>query len=168
MGGGCGRRWALGVCSRASFHVTTNPTKGEVIFDNVEIELKEGVVAGGAQPIRVVVTQNVWEVVSPRIRPRDDVKPEAIYEDLNILEVDPRVAFAVNCHTQLVTVSDDLPVPAISAFRLLAARLKAMGLNNPILLKDCLNVPAPALSPQIALLRSSVVLKLFIGAARQV
>ena len=123
-----------------------------------EIELKEGVVAGGAQPIRVVVTQNVWEVVSPRIRPRDDVKPEAIYEDLNILEVDPRVAFAVNCHTQLVTVSDDLPVPAISAFRLLAARLKAMGLNNPILLKDCLNVPAPALSPQIALLRSSVVL----------
>ena len=123
-----------------------------------EIELADGIKLGGEQPIRVIVTQAAWDAVSPKIRPRDDVRPEGIYEDLNILEVDPREEFSVSCNTQLVTVADDVPVPAITAFRLLAAQLHRQGLNNPILLKDCLNLPSPELAPQIALLRSAVVI----------
>ncbi len=103
-----------------------------------EIELNENCKCGGEQLIRVVVTQATWDKVAPKIRPRDDVKPEAVYEDLNIFEVDPTTDFTVNCETQLVTVKDDVALPAITAFRLLAAKLKRLGLNNPILLKDCL------------------------------
>jgi len=139
-----------------------------------EIELNENTKCGGEQTVRVVVTRATWEKVAPKIRPKDDVKPEAIYEDLNVAEIDPAQDFEVNCETQLVTVKDGLKLPAITAFRLLAAKLKRLGRNNPILLKDCLSgtgilpvsfhtdlrpgetpVPLPA---RIALLRASVVI----------
>lgn len=123
-----------------------------------EIELAPGVACGGEQTVRVVVTQAVWDKVAPRIRPRDDVRPEAIYENLNVYEVDPRIDFKINCETQLVTVKDDTGLPAITAFRLLAAKLQRLGLNNPILLKDCLGFEAVPLAPDVALLRASVVI----------
>jgi (E)-4-hydroxy-3-methylbut-2-enyl-diphosphate synthase len=117
-----------------------------------------GVMAGGEQTIRVVVPRATWDKVAPKIRPRDDVKPEAVYEDLNIYEIDPTTDFKINCETQLVTVKDGVNLPAITAFRLLAAKLRRLGLNNPILLKDTLDVSGPVLEPNIALLRASVVL----------
>jgi len=123
-----------------------------------EIELAEGIQCGGQQTVRVVVTRATWDKVAPRLRPGDDVKPEAIYEDLNILEIDPTRDFEVNCDTQLVTVRDGVPLPPITAFRLLAARLKRLGRANPILLKDCLSFEPVALEPKIALLRASAVL----------
>jgi (E)-4-hydroxy-3-methylbut-2-enyl-diphosphate synthase len=123
-----------------------------------EIELNENAKCGGEQLIRVVVTQGVWDKVAHKIRPKDDVKPEAVYEDLNIFEVDPTADFSVNCETQLVTVKDGVGLPAITAFRLLAAKLKRLGLNNPILLKDCLEFGPAPLEPKIALLRASVVI----------
>ena len=123
-----------------------------------EIEISEGMRAGGEQTIRVVVTRATWDKVAPKIRPKDDVRPEAIYNDLNVQEIDPTSNFEITCDTQLVTVKDDLALPAITAFRLLAARLKAMGRNNPILLKDCLNFESTPLAPNIALLRASVVI----------
>ena len=123
-----------------------------------EIEISENLRAGGEQTIRVVVARATWDKVAPKIRPKDDVKPEAVYEDLNVQEIDPTAPFEVNCDTQLVTVKDGLALPAITAFRLLAARLKAMGRNNPILLKDCLNFESTPLAPNIALLRAAVVL----------
>jgi (E)-4-hydroxy-3-methylbut-2-enyl-diphosphate synthase len=142
-----------------------------------EIELNENVKCGGEQLIRVVVTRATWDKVAPKIRPKDDVKPEAVYEDLNIFEIDPTQDFEINCETQLVTVKDGVNLPAITAFRLLAAKLKKLGRNNPILLKDCINfdsgtgilpvsfntdehtgrMPVP-LEPKIALLRASVVI----------
>ncbi|HEX3857041.1 MAG TPA: (E)-4-hydroxy-3-methylbut-2-enyl-diphosphate synthase, partial [Verrucomicrobiae bacterium] len=142
-----------------------------------EIELNENVKCGGEQLIRVVVTRATWDKVAPKIRPKDDVKPEAVYEDLNIFEIDPTQDFEINCETQLVTVKDGVNLPTITAFRLLAAKLKKLGRNNPILLKDCINfdsgtgilpvssntdqhtgkMPAP-LEPKIALLRASVVI----------
>jgi (E)-4-hydroxy-3-methylbut-2-enyl-diphosphate synthase len=138
-----------------------------------EIELNEYTKCGGEQLIRVVVTRATWDKVAPKIRPKDDVKPEAVYEDLNIFEVDPTKDFDVNCDTQLVTVQDGIDLPAIAAFRLLATKLKRLGRNNPILLKDWLN-PAVAsslrldssahstdttlLEPKIALLRASVII----------
>jgi len=138
-----------------------------------EIELAEGVNCGGEQLMRVVVTRATWDKVARKIRPKDDVKPEAVYEDLNIAEIDPTTDFEINCDTQLVTVKDDVNLPAIMAFRLLALKLKHLGRNNPILLKDCLNPPvassprldssahsadAAPLEPKIALLRASVVI----------
>ena len=123
-----------------------------------EIELADGVKCGGEQTIRVVVTQSAWDKLAPRIQPGDDVKPEAIYEELNVMEVDPREAFSINCDTQLVTVKDDLDLPTITAFRLLAGRIKALGRTNPILLKDCLRFGDTPLEPNIALLRAAVVI----------
>ena len=145
-----------------------------------EIELAEGVRCGGEQLIRVVVTRATWDKVARKIRPKDDVKPEAVYEDLNVAEVDPTKDFDVNCETQLVTVKDGVNLPAIAAFRLLVAKLKRLGRTNPILLKDTLfsdcsrrsneadvsaaGNPPPhvggyeVLEPKIALLRASVVI----------
>jgi (E)-4-hydroxy-3-methylbut-2-enyl-diphosphate synthase len=123
-----------------------------------EIELNESVKCGGEQLIRVVVTRATWDKVAPKIRPKDDVKPEAVYEDLNVAEIDPTKDFEINCETQLVTVKDGVNLPAIIAFRLLAGRLKKLGRNNPILLKDCINFESVPLEPKIALLRASVVI----------
>jgi (E)-4-hydroxy-3-methylbut-2-enyl-diphosphate synthase len=138
-----------------------------------EIELNEQVKCGGEQLIRVVVIRATWDKVAPKIRPKDDVKPEAVYEDLNVAEIDPTKDFEINCETQLVTVKDGVNLPAITAFHLLAAKLKRLGRNNPILLKDCLNpvvvsslrldssahsADATPLEPKIALLRASVVI----------
>jgi (E)-4-hydroxy-3-methylbut-2-enyl-diphosphate synthase len=113
---------------------------------------------GGEQTVRVVVTRDTWDKVAPKIRPKDDVKPEAVYEDLNVQEIDPTQPFDVHCDTQLVTVEDGLDLPVITAFRLLVSRLGQLGRHNPILLKDCLGVEPTPLEPKIALLRASVVI----------
>jgi len=124
-----------------------------------EIDLGlDGVKCGGEQTVRVVVTRATWDKVAPKIRPRDDVRPEAVYEDLNVFEIDPTQPFEINCDTQLVTVKDGVALPAIAAFRLLATRLKQLGRNNPVLLKDCLSFEAVPLAPNIALLRASAVI----------
>src|SRR5271169_3511069 len=144
--------------------VTSTPT--EFPFDpfhfekreTPEIELNENIKCGGEQLIRVVVTRATWEKVAPKIRPKDDVKPEAVYEDLNISEIDPTQDFEINCETQLVTVKDGVKLPAITAFRLLAGKLKRLGRNNPILLKDCINFDSVPPLPNIALLQAGVVI----------
>jgi (E)-4-hydroxy-3-methylbut-2-enyl-diphosphate synthase len=123
-----------------------------------EISLNENSKCGGEQLIRVVVTRATWDKVAPKIRPKDDVRPEAVYEDLNIAEIDPTQDFEINCETQLVTVKDGVKLPAITAFRLLAAKLKRLGRNNPILLKDCINFEPAPLLPNIALLQAGVVI----------
>ncbi len=141
-----------------AFHYERRPTP--------EIELAEGVKCGGEQTVRVVVTRAAWDKVAPKIRPKDDVKPEAVYEEINVMEVDPGQDFDVNCDTQLITVKDGVKLPPIAAFRLLAAQLKRLGRRNPILLKDCLDQSgagvSPAavfpLEPKVALLRASVVI----------
>ena len=114
---------------------------------------------GGDQLIRVVVTQATWDKVAPRIKPNADVRPEGIYEDLNLLELDPTEEISIehiNCDTQLVTVKDGVKLPVIAAFRQLALKLKKLGRKNPILLKDCLSFESTPLEPKIALLRASV------------
>lgn len=96
--------------------------------------------------------------MAPKLTARADVRPEAVYEDLNICESDPTRDFEVNCDTQLVTVKDGTPLPAVAAFRLLAAKLKRLGRSNPILLKDRLAFKPLPLEPKVALLRASVVI----------
>ena len=123
-----------------------------------EVEISSNVKAGGEQTVRVVVTQTTWDKVAPKIKPGADVRPEAVYEDLNVFEVDPTNEFEINCDTQLVTVRDGTKLPAIAAFRLLSAKLNRLGKNNPILLKDTLSPDAEQLESKIALLRASVVI----------
>ncbi len=124
-----------------------------------ETELNETVKCGGEQTVRVVVTKATWEKVAPKISPKADVKPEAVYEDLNVLELDPTQEIsseAINCDTQLVAVKDGVQLPVITAYRLLVAQLKRLGRKNPILLKDCLTFEPVPLHPNIALLRAAV------------
>jgi (E)-4-hydroxy-3-methylbut-2-enyl-diphosphate synthase len=69
-----------------------------------------------------------------------DYKPEIVYEDANIIAIDPGDDEAIaklnaQQSAQFVTVTDEIDLPVIAAFRLLAARLKA---RHPILLKDVL------------------------------
>ena len=120
----------------------------------------DGARCGGEQTVRVVITRATWDKVAPKIRPKDDVKPEAVYEDLNVQEIDPTADFSVHCDTQLVTVQDGVKLPPVAAFRLLALKLKQAGRQNPILLKDCLTFAGDEwpLPPNIALLRASVVI----------
>ena len=121
------------------------------------LEIADGVGCGGEETIRVVVTRAAMDKLAPRIRPGEDVRPEAVYEDLPILEVNPLEAFEVSERDVLITVADGVKLPPITAFRLLAQKLKDKKCPNPILVKDCLNFESTPLSPDEALLRASVV-----------
>jgi len=96
------------------------------------------IMLGGTELIRVVVRQANFDKIAHKIDRMGDYKPEIVYETAQIKEVDPRddTALAkVNSEStpQLVTVRDDVQLPVIAAFRLLAARLHP---RHPILLKD--------------------------------
>jgi len=123
-----------------------------------EVSLAPGVACGKQQPVRVIVTRQTWTKLGSNPEPSPGVRAEAVYEDLNVRELDPRRDFSIETETELVTVRDGLDIAPITAFRLLAARLAHQGKRNPILLKDCLGAPDTPLSSQAALLRSSVVL----------
>lgn len=100
---------------------------------------------GGEQLIRVLVRRANFEKIAHKIDKMGDYKPEIVYENAQIKEVDPRdeTAFAQlnqSSTTQFVTVKDGVDLPVIAAFRLLAARLHP---RHPILLKDTLCRVAP-------------------------
>jgi (E)-4-hydroxy-3-methylbut-2-enyl-diphosphate synthase len=113
---------------------------------------------GGEETVRVVVTREAFDAVAPKISPKADVKPEGIYEELEVAELDPLADFGTPNPDRLVTVKDNVPLPPVTAFRLLASQLKRKGLRNPILLKDNLGVGSEKLESKIALLRASVVI----------
>jgi (E)-4-hydroxy-3-methylbut-2-enyl-diphosphate synthase len=99
---------------------------------------REGVRLGGEELIRVVVPKANYDKIAHKIDKMGDYKPEIVYENANIIEVDPRDDAAVakinsERDAQLVTVKEDVDLPVIAAFRLLAAKLQA---RHPILLKD--------------------------------
>jgi (E)-4-hydroxy-3-methylbut-2-enyl-diphosphate synthase len=99
---------------------------------------------GGAELMRVVVRQTNFDKIAHKIDKMGDYKPEIIYENAYIQEVDPRDDDAIaklNAErtAQIVTVKDDVGLAEIPAFRLLAARLHQ---RHPILLKDVFNCRA--------------------------
>jgi (E)-4-hydroxy-3-methylbut-2-enyl-diphosphate synthase len=101
-------------------------------------DLSQRVKLGGAELIRVVVRQANFDKIAHKIDKMGDYKPEIIYENANIAEVDPRDETAIaelnaERSPQFVTARDDVDLAAIPAFRLLAARLHP---RHPILLKD--------------------------------
>ena len=101
---------------------------------------RDGFRVGGEELMRVVVRQAAFDKVAHKIDRMGDYKPEIVYEKAGIVEMDPRDegAFArlnESGGAQLVTVRDDIDLPVIVAFRLLASKLSP---RHPILLKDVL------------------------------
>jgi (E)-4-hydroxy-3-methylbut-2-enyl-diphosphate synthase len=101
----------------------------------------EPIKLGGTELIRVVVRRANFDKIAHKIDKMGDYKPEIIYENARIQEVDPRDEGAIAKLNaagtpQFVTVRDDIGLASISAFRLLAARLHP---RHPILLKDVLS-----------------------------
>ena len=101
---------------------------------------RDGLKLGGTELIRVIVRQTNFHKIAHKIDRMGDYKPEIVYESAGVIEVDPRDELEiakVNAERdpQFVTVKDNVDLPIIAAFRLLAARLEA---RHPILLKDLL------------------------------
>ncbi len=99
---------------------------------------RDGVRVGGEELIRVVLVQSNFDKIAHKIDKMGDYKPEIVYEHAKIEEVDPRDDDAIarlneNSTPQFVTVRDDVDLPVITAYRLLAAKLQP---RHPILLKD--------------------------------
>ncbi|PYK94523.1 MAG: 4-hydroxy-3-methylbut-2-en-1-yl diphosphate synthase [Verrucomicrobia bacterium] len=99
---------------------------------------RDGVRVGGEELIRVVIVQSNFDKIAHKIDKMGDYKPEIVYERAKIEEVDPRDDDAIarlneNSTPQFVTVRDDVDLPVITAYRLLAAKLQP---RHPILLKD--------------------------------
>jgi (E)-4-hydroxy-3-methylbut-2-enyl-diphosphate synthase len=108
-----------------------------------------GIPLGGDEVPRVVVTRKHYDAVAHKLSGLGDFQPELVYDDLPIVEIDPRDDEAVaglNARAEacLVTVKDGLDLPVIAAFRLLAAKADAC---HPILLKDSLDPRPDAQTP---------------------
>ncbi|MFL6551803.1 MAG: (E)-4-hydroxy-3-methylbut-2-enyl-diphosphate synthase [Chthoniobacterales bacterium] len=101
---------------------------------------RDGVKLGGDELIRVLVRQANFEKIAHKIDRMGDYKPEIVYENANIVAIDPRdeetiAELNAQQSAQFVTVADETDLPVIAAFRLLTAKLHA---RHPILLKDTL------------------------------
>ena len=99
---------------------------------------RDGIRLGGEELIRVVVRKANFDKIAHKVDKLGDYKPEIVYENAKIVELDPRDEAAIlkiNAESapQLVTVKDNVGIPVIAAFRLLAAKLQN---RHPILLKD--------------------------------
>ena len=93
---------------------------------------------GGDELVRVAVRQKSFDQVAHKLDRMGDFKPEFVLEQTNIIALDPRNDFAIanlnqRDEPQLVTVRDGIDLPVITAFRLLAAKIRP---HHPILLKD--------------------------------
>jgi (E)-4-hydroxy-3-methylbut-2-enyl-diphosphate synthase len=99
---------------------------------------RDGIKLGGEELIRIVLRQSNFDKVAHKLDRLGDYQPEIVYEKAAILEVDPRDENAVArlnrlAAPELVTVRDDVTLPVITAFRLLASKVAP---HHPILLKD--------------------------------
>ena len=109
---------------------------------------RDGFKLGGDELIRVVVRHANFDKIAHKIDRMGDYKPEIVYESANVVETDPRddsaiVKINAEHRVQLVSVRDDVDLPVIAAFRLLAGRLHA---RHPILLKDVLKNDEPRMT----------------------
>lgn len=95
---------------------------------------------GGEQVVQVGIRQQNHAKIAHKLDRMGDFKPDFIYEQAGITEVDPRDAAAISAlnaspEARLVSVQDGLDLAPVAAYRLLAAQLQA---RHPIVLKDTL------------------------------
>lgn len=128
------------------------PTAGELDWSNVPwdpfvysrrnssvLKVQE-IALGGDETVRVFTSREKWDALSHKLDKLGDFQPEIVVEFSGVVAVDPRDQAAVaeinaSPDPVLVTVTDGLDIPVISAFRLLATRLEE---RHPVLLKDTL------------------------------
>lgn len=101
----------------------------------------DGVALGGGEVVRVVVRRAVFDKVAHKLEGLGDYRPEIVFEDAIVVEIDPTDADAVARvngleEPRLVAVADGCSLPVIGAYRLLA---KVLEERHPILLKDTLD-----------------------------
>src|SRR2546423_50924 len=135
----------VAIVATTSSKLQAPSSKDEISFDPfsyskrpTETIERQGVRLGGEELIRVVVRQENFDKVAHKIDRLGDYKPEIVYEKARVHEIDPRDDDAVRQineqpDAQLVTVGDEVELPVIVAFRLLASRLAP---RHAILLKD--------------------------------
>ncbi len=97
---------------------------------------------GGDETVRVAIHAANFEKIRHKVERMGDFKPEFVYEESGLWEIDPRDDEAIEkvnrlTTPQLLTVSDELDLPVIAVFRLLAAKVHP---RHPILLKDSLTI----------------------------
>src|SRR6184192_312459 len=138
---------AAGVSPANSQRSEVSDQRSEISFDPFSYQRRttkklerEGVQVGGDELVRVVIRKEQHEKIAHKIERMGDYKPEIVLENASVIEVDPRDHEAVarvngSAETELVTVKDEIDLPMIAAFRLLAAKLQP---RHPILLKDVL------------------------------
>ncbi len=141
---------AAGVSPATSQRSDVSDQRSEISFDPFSYQRRttkklerEGVPVGGDELVRVVIRKEQHEKIAHKIDKMGDYKPEIVFENAHVIELDPRDDEAVarmndSTKTQLVTVKDGIDLPMIAAFRLLAAKLQS---RHPILLKDVLRHP---------------------------
>jgi len=99
-----------------------------------------GIKVGGDELVRVLIRKEKFDKIAHKVAQMGDYKPEIVYEEAQIAEVDPRDNSAISLLNEsrddhFVTVKDGIDLPVIAVFRLLASKLNA---RHPILLKDTL------------------------------
>jgi (E)-4-hydroxy-3-methylbut-2-enyl-diphosphate synthase len=101
---------------------------------------------GSEETVRVAIRQEAFDKIAHKIDRMGDYKPEIIYETAGVVEIDPRDDAALDSlngssEAKLVAVANEIDLPVIPAYRLLAAKLDP---RNPILLKDRLTISKDA------------------------
>jgi (E)-4-hydroxy-3-methylbut-2-enyl-diphosphate synthase len=137
------RLWANGQVSK----IEISNQKTETSYDPFSYQRRaterierDGVRLGGEELIRVMVRKASFDKIAHKVDQMGDYKPEIVYENARVIEVDPLDDSAISkinseSAPQLVTVKDEITLPLIAGFRLLAAKLQS---RHPILLKDFL------------------------------
>ena len=116
---------------------------------------------GGEETIRVAIRQANFEKVAHKVERMGDYQPEFVYETSGVIEVDPRDEEAIEAinrseSPKLVAIGNDLDLPVVPAYRLLAAKLEP---RHPILLKDSLTTsqdPAADFLPTLLTAASNI------------
>jgi (E)-4-hydroxy-3-methylbut-2-enyl-diphosphate synthase len=139
---------AAGVSPANSQRTEDRGQRTEISFDPFSYQRRatnklerEGVQIGGDELVRVVIRKKQHEKIAHKIDKMGDYKPEIVFENADVIELDPRDDQAIahvndSAERQLVTIKDGIDLPMIAAFRLLAAKLQS---RHPILLKDVMN-----------------------------
>jgi (E)-4-hydroxy-3-methylbut-2-enyl-diphosphate synthase len=99
----------------------------------------QGIKLGGEQLVQVAISKANHEKIAHKLDKMGDFKPDFIYDDADVVEVDPTDDAAIaelNASAPgIVAVKNGLSLPTISAYRLLASKLTV---PHAIVLKDTL------------------------------
>jgi (E)-4-hydroxy-3-methylbut-2-enyl-diphosphate synthase len=106
----------------------------------------QGIAVGGGETVRVMVTEEKFRAVEHKLREMGEFQPEIVVESSGMVALDPRDDEAIAklnllADPVLVTLADELNLPVVAGFRLLAARVDA---RHSLVLKDTLTASEEA------------------------